>query len=216
MLCHVGKWASWGVPVPGSPWFHLNGSISLSVISHFDYLGNTPPQQGRLVLLSHWKSTFVVSYSPWQFLLQGVVIFALGKPSKELVGWAAQWQKRPSDQSAALILITASASYATYHCSFCSFIWFSLSLQLLLLISWLSNLHDPSFLLKDLFSPWWIGNCCRYWTNVTTCTEITRLQFLLFLDSTFASCINVIVQPQDMDFLALQKDFYPGLFTICS
>ena len=124
--------ASARLPSVAFEWEHL----CLSVISH-SWTTWTALHLNRAGLcLFHTEQVFLlVSYSPWQFLLQWDVIFMLGKPSKELVGWAVQWQKCPSDWSSARILITASASYTTYHCSFYSFICFSLSLQLLLLIS---------------------------------------------------------------------------------
>lgn len=200
------------LPLVSFEWEHLYFSLchypwTTWAVLHLNRAGSCLFHTEQVILL--------VSCSPWQFLLRWDVIFTLGKPSKKLVVWAAQWQKCPSDRCAALILITASASYSRYHCSFYSLVCFSLRLQLLLLISWLNNLHDPSFLLKDLFCPWWIRNCCRYWTYVT-CTEITRLQFLLFLDSIFASGIKFIMKSQDTYFLASQLNFYPGLFTICS
>lgn len=58
-LCHIEKWASSGyrcqAPL-GFTW--MGASLFLPLSLPMDYLSGTPPQQGRLMPLSHWTSYF--------------------------------------------------------------------------------------------------------------------------------------------------------------
>lgn len=58
-LCHTEKWASSGYQCQAPLGFiWMGASLFLSLSLSMDYLSGTPPQQGRLMPLSHWTSYF--------------------------------------------------------------------------------------------------------------------------------------------------------------